>query len=131
MRSGRLFQPSLAILLLVSCAGAILADDGTPDLKTFFAADFTHMQYKQKTHVAVGAAWQRPAETPERGSKVVVIVTILRDGSLLEARLHHKSGLNAWDESGMAAVKAAAPLEPLPKTYKRTSVEVHFHFEYN
>lgn len=130
MRTRRLFPVSLALVVVLCHAAAGLAAEGTPDLKTYFASDFTDMEYQQKTHTAVGKAWQRPAQTPERGTKTVVIVTILRDGSLLEARIHLKSGLEAWDESGLAAVKAAT-LGPLPKSYKRTSVEVHFHFEYN
>jgi hypothetical protein len=28
-------------------------------------------------------------------------------------------------------VKKASPFEPLPKSYTRPTVEVHFHFEYD
>ena len=102
-----------------------------PDLKTYPSSDFTDQAYLQKMHKQVGLSWKRPPMPPSAGSKAVVIVTILRDGSLLDTRLHMKSGSDAWDASAMAAVKNAAPFEPLPKSYPRTSVEVHFHFEYN
>ncbi len=113
-------------------AGAI-ALAATPNLRAFFASDFTDQGYQQKTFEKVARSWKRPSESPEPGSKSVVITTILRDGSLLEGEgtLHHKSGSKAWDEAAMKAVKDAAPLDPLPKSYKGTSVEVHFHFELN
>lgn len=117
----------ITALALVAIAGGAMA--ATPNLRAFFASDFTDAAYQQKTFEKVGRAWKRPAEMPEPGSKSVVIVTILRDGSLLERKLHHESGSKAWDEAAMAAVKTAAPLDPLPKSYPRTSVEVHFHFE--
>ncbi len=118
-------------LLLALLMGAASAAAGTPDLKTYFGSDFKDQAYQAKTHKKVGLAWKRPAETPKPGSKTVVIVTILRDGSLFEAKLHLKSGSQAWDASALDAVKSAAPFDPLPKSYPRTSVEVHFHFEYN
>ncbi|HKY34276.1 MAG TPA: energy transducer TonB [Candidatus Polarisedimenticolia bacterium] len=118
---------ALAPLLAPAPDGASAA---TPDLKTYFASDFKDAAYQQKVHRKVGLAWKRP-DPPAAGSKAVVVATILRDGNLLEARLHHKSGSDAWDASGVAAVKASGPFDPLPKSYPRTSVEVHFHFEYN
>lgn len=104
---------------------------GTPDLKTYPSSDFADQAYVQKIHKKVGLSWKRPAEAPKPGSKTVVIVTILRDGSLLETKLHMKSGSDTWDISAVDAVKKSAPFDPLPKSYPRTSVEVHFHFEYN
>ena len=123
----------MTTLMVVVLGAAVLssATAGTPDLKTYFASDFSDQAYQKKVHQKVGLAWKRPDQPPKPGSKSVVIVTILRDGSLLESRLNMKSGSDAWDASAVEAVKKAAPLEPLPKSYPRTSVEVHFHFEYN
>ncbi len=117
----------ITALTIAAIGGGAMA--AKPNLRAFFASDFTDAAYQQKTFEKVGKAWKRPAEMPEAGSKSVVIATILRDGSLLERKLHHESGSKAWDEAAMNAVKAAAPLDPLPKSYPRTSVEVHFHFE--
>lgn len=115
-----------AILFLVPNAMA-----GQPDLKTYPASDFKDTAYMQKVHQKVGSSWKRPEETPKPPAKAVVIVTILRDGSVIESRLHMKSGSDAWDASALDAIKKAAPFDPLPKSYPRTSVEVHFHFEFN
>ena len=119
----------LTALALVLLAQPVQA--AGPDLKTYPSSDFTDQAYLQKMHKQVGLSWKRPPTPPNAGSKAVVIVTILRDGSLLDTKLHMKSGSDAWDASAVEAVKKAAPLEPLPKSYPRTSVEVHFHFEYN
>ena len=59
----------------------------------------------------------------------MVIATILRDGKSPPPVLHMKSGSDAWDAAAVTAVKGAAPFDPLPKSYPRASVEVHFHFE--
>ena len=130
MHGQRTFLRVLATLTTLLFVVSVLPA-GTPDLKTYFASDFTDMAYQQAAHTKVGKSWKIPAETPEPGSKAVVIVTILRDGSLLEARLHHRSGSDAWDKAALQAVDRASPLGPLPKEYPRTSVEVHFHFELN
>jgi len=132
MTPARPRNPILVIIAIISMTafGAILVA-GTPDLKTYPASDFKDAAYLQKMHQKVGAAWKRPPETPKAPGKSVVIVTILRDGSLLESRLHMKSGVAEWDASALDAIKKASPFDPLPKSYPRTSVEVHFHFEYN
>ncbi len=121
----------LMILAIVTAAAGTLLTAASPNLRTFFASDFSDAEYQQKVHTKVGKSWARPDKTPEPGSKSVVIATILRDGSLLEARLHHKSGSEPWDKSAQAAVEKSAPFDGLPKSYTRTSVEVHFHFEWN
>ena len=117
---------SIAVLFCVSNAMA-----GKPDLKTYPASDFKDTAYMQKVHQKVATSWKRPEEAPKAPAKAVVIVTILRDGSVIESRLHMKSGSDAWDASALDAIRKAAPFDPLPKSYPRTSVEVHLHFELN
>jgi hypothetical protein len=38
---------------------------------------------------------------------------------------------DAWDAAALDEVKRAAPFDPLPKSYPRPTVEVHFHFEWS
>lgn len=121
----------LGIAAVATVTSAPALAQGKPDLKTYPSSDFTDTAFMQKVHEKVGRAWKRPAETPKQGSKAVVIATYLRDGSLLEPKLHFPSGSEAWDKSALEAVKSAAPIDPLPRSYPRTSLEVHFHFEYN
>lgn len=130
LSAGSLRTILVAVGVIVFAATGALLVAGTPDLKTYPASDFKDAAYLQKMHQKVGAAWKRPAETPKAPAKSVVIVTILRDGSLLESRLHMKSGVEQWDASALEAIKKTT-FDPLPKDYPRTSLEVHFHFEYN
>jgi periplasmic protein TonB len=121
-----------AVLGLVAGApGASRLPAAAPKLTVYFAADFKDPVYQQKTYTKVASAWRRPAQAPKPGGKAVVNTVIQQDGSATQIFLHYKSGSDAWDAAALEAVRKAAPFDPLPKTYPRPSVEVHFHFEYN
>ena len=123
-RSGRWTLPALALLLVATAALA-----GKPSLRVFFASQFKDVPYQKAAVDKVHKAWRPPVDMPKEGSKTVVIVTILRDGTVLESKLHHKSGSDKWDAAALAATKAAAPFGELPKSYYGNSVEAHFHFD--
>ena len=114
----------------VALAWTVTALAAGARLQVFFPADFKDQAYQQQVYQKVAGAWRRPAGHPKAGGKSVVIATILRDGKAPEVRLHHPSGSQAWDEAALAALRTAQPFAPLPKSAPRTSVEVHFHFEY-
>jgi len=122
--------PRVAVVLLAALALAAPLRAGTPRLQMFFGSTFSDQAYSQKVYNRVAQAWTRPAETPKEGAKAVVITAILRDGRAPQQTLHLSSGSKAWDDAALAAVKKAAPFDPLPKSYSGSSVEVHFHFEY-
>jgi protein TonB len=127
---------AFALLLIASLArgaGSTVAPPGStghcaPSLQAYFAKDFTDQAYQHKAYQKVAGAWKRPSGDPSPGSKAVVIATIARDGKSGAPTLRMKSGSGAWDAAAMAAVKAAAPFDPLPASYGQPSVEVHFHF---
>jgi protein TonB len=131
---------SIAILASFACAVSMTAGAGSsvappggtghcaPSLQAYFAKDFTDQAYQHKAYQKVAGAWKRPASDPKPGSKAVVIATIAKDGRSGAPTLHMKSGSEAWDAAAMAAVKAAAPFDPLPASNAQPSVEVHFHF---
>jgi len=123
-RSRRWAVPALALLLV---ATAVFA--GKPSLRVFFASQFKDVPYQKAAVDKVHKAWRPPVDMPKEGSKTVVIVTILRDGTVLDSKLHHKSGSDKWDAAAVAAAKAAAPFGELPKSYYGNSVEAHFHFD--
>lgn len=139
-RRARAVPGAAAMTLLAALAlgaPAAAAGDGAegppaacqPRLQAYFASDFTDQPYQQKAYARVAAAWKRPPTLPKAGAKAVVIATIAKDGSTAPPMLHLKSGSDAWDAAAVMAVKGAAPFDPLPKSYPRASVEVHFHFE--
>ena len=116
---------------LGTCLAVTPAAGGTPRLQVFFAADFTDVPYQQGVYKKVAGTWRWPAETPKPGSKAVVIATIRKDGTVPVPALHMKSGSDLWDAAALEAVRKASPFDPLPKTYRPPSVEVHFHFAYD
>lgn len=127
----------VATLIALALGAVAFAVDGKeapaascqPRLQVFFAADFTDAAYQQKAYNKVASAWKRPPTLPSAGSKAVVIVSLARDGKATPPILHMKSGSEAWDAAAILAVKTASPFDPLPKSYPRDTVEVHFHFE--
>jgi len=102
-----------------------------PRLQVYFAADFKDAAYQKGVYTKVASAWKRPAAAPKPGGKAVVIAVIQKDGAAPGPTLHLASGSDEWDQSAIAAVTRASPFGPLPKSYTRASVEVHFHFEYD
>ena len=116
-----------ALLVLASTSPVLAA---APRLQVFFAADFKGAGYQKKAFDKVARSWSMPKETPTPGGKAVVVVTIKRDGTTGGTRLHHRSGSDPWDAAALKALSKAPPFDPLPKNYKRDTVEAHFHFEY-
>ena len=102
-----------------------------PSLQVFFVADFNDQVYQKKVYAKVAGFWKMPTRMPAVGNKAVVKIEILRDGKCSEPTLQHKSGTRAWDDAALEALRRAAPFEPLPKSFSRDSVEVHFHFIYS
>jgi protein TonB len=119
------------LVFLADAPGRSRLAAAAPQLKVYFAADFKDEAYQKKTYTKVASAWKRPASLPEAGKKAVVIAVIQKDGTAPAPTLHLASGSDPWDKAALEAVRKAAPFDPLPKTYSRPSVEVHFHFEYD
>jgi hypothetical protein len=101
----------------------------SPRLQAYFASDFKDADYQRRAFQKVAAEWKRPKDSPAAGAKTVVITSIAAGGAASAPVLHMKSDSDGWDAAALAAVKAAAPFDPLPKSYAHPSVEVHFHFE--
>jgi outer membrane biosynthesis protein TonB len=126
-----LVLPALSVTAVAAGPAATTpgAKSCAPRLQAYFAADFKDTDYQKKAFQKIASAWKRPKESPEAGAKTVVITSIAAGGAASAPVLHMKSGSDGWDSAALAAVKAAAPFDPLPKSYAHPSVEVHFHFE--
>jgi len=119
------------LVFLADTPGKSRLAAAAPQLKVYFAADFKDEAYQKKTYTRVASAWKRPASRPEAGKKAVVNAVIQKDGTAPAPTLHLASGSDPWDRAALEAVRKATPFDPLPRTYARPSVEVHFHFEYD
>ena len=119
---------AFAILLVAFTAGSALAA-GRPALNAYFQSNLTDTSYQKRTFDRVAKAWKTPAasQTPEVGKKTVVQSVIAKDGKLVSAVVSLSSGKKGWDTAALAAVRTAAPFDPLPANYGALTIEVHFH----
>ena len=117
---------SLALVFAIGSTAPLQAA-GKPSLNVYFQKTLTDTAYQKKVFDKVAKLWKVPASLPAVGKKTVVQAVIAKDGRLASAMVTMESGSKAWDDATLAAVKGAAPFEPLPKGYAFPSVEVHFH----
>jgi protein TonB len=99
-----------------------------PRCTAYFTPAFTDTAYQKDATDRVLKAWKAPAGAPV-GKKTVLIALIAQDGKLAGLRDNMTTGFKPWDDAAVAAVKAAAPFPPLPKSWSFPTMEVHFHFE--
>jgi protein TonB len=118
----------LFTILLVLAAGSALAA-GRASLNVYFQSNLKDAAYQKKTFDRVVKAWKAPeaSQIPEVGKKTVVQSVIAKDGKLVSAVVSMSSGKKGWDAAALAAVKSAAPFDPLPATFGAPTIEVHFH----
>lgn len=114
-----------AVLALLS--GAALAA-GRPSLNVYFQSTLKDAAYQKAVFQKVAGTWTAPSASPAVGKKCVVQAVISRDGRVQNAFLSMESGVKAWDKAAVAAVEAASPFPPLPKSYEHKTLEAHFHF---
>ena len=109
---------ALAILLTVFTAGPALAA-GRASLNVYFQSNLKDTAYQKKTFDRVVKAWKAPAasQVPEVGKKTVVQSVIAKDGKLVSAVVSMSSGKKGWDAAALAAVRTAAPFDPLPARF--------------
>jgi protein TonB len=119
----------LALGLVATPPAAAEEAQGALSLNAFFARGFDDAAWQRAAFDKVAKAWTEAAP-PALGKKTVVIVTVLRDGKVLEATIGTPSGSEAWDKAALAALKKAEPFPELPKSWTTSSLEVHFHFTF-
>ncbi len=118
--------PTLAAGLLAAAAGASAAA-ARPSVQLYFQSAHADAAHQQKTFQRFVKRWKPPAAAPAAGKKTVVQAVLARDGKLVSAAVTLPSGVKAWDDAALAAVKRAAPYDPLPAAFPQPTVEVHFH----
>ncbi len=118
----RWFFPAVLVSVAISVAAA-----PQPSLNAYFQSTLKDTAYQKKVFDRVAAAWKMPPSRPKVGKKSVVQSVIAKDGKLVSAVVSMESGSKAWDDAALAAVKAAAPFDPLPAGYGYSTLQVHFH----
>jgi TonB family protein len=96
-------------------------DDDEPTQEVDMGPYLKHMKS------AVQAKWQPPKGLEQK--KVVVIFTILKDGTITDPEITEASGEESVDQAALQALKAASPLPPLPMGAPKT-IRVKYKFEW-
>jgi len=85
--------------------------------------DFTYSYYVDQMLAMIRDQWLRP---PIGGEvEVTIHFRIRQDGSVYEVGIARSSGFNQFDLAGLRAVEKAAPLPPLPRSYRHDSLGVN------
>jgi len=124
----RLLRAAVLASSLLAGSSPSAAGKVVPRFTAYFTPAFTDAAYQKAAAGKVLATWKAPAGAPV-GKKTVLLAQIARDGTLAGLRDHMSTGFKPWDDAAVAAVKAAAPFAPLPKSWPHPTMEVHFHFE--
>ena len=95
-----------------------------------FASRFSW--YVEAVQRRISSNWLQSTIDPSVSAapRVVVVFTILRDGSVTNIQLTQRSNNNSVDNSAIRAVRESSPLTPLPGAYSGSNVNVEFYFDY-
>jgi TonB family protein len=91
-------------------------------------ADIDLNPYVARAKAAIRAKWQPPKGLENR--QVVTTLTIQKDGTISNTAVIGGSGDAGIDQGALRALKAASPLEPLPKGAP-ASIELRYIFDWN
>jgi protein TonB len=85
--------------------------------------------YVEAVQRRVSSNWLQSTVDPSLSAapRVIVVFTILRDGTVTNIQLTRRSNNNSVDTS---AVKDSSPLQALPAAYAGSSVNVEFWFDF-
>ncbi len=91
-----------------------------PDARALAQATFqrAYNQYLQGVRQRVDPLWEFPRELAVRMEQgdVLVAFTIRRNGAVKDLRVLKGSGFDSFDKNVVAAIRKAAPFDPLPAT---------------
>jgi protein TonB len=96
-----------------------------------FGSRFTW--YVDAVQRRISGNWLQSTVDPSLGSapRVVVVFTILRNGTVTNVQVTQSSNNYSVDSSATRAVKESSPLAPLPPEYSGSNVNVEFWFDYH
>jgi TonB family protein len=100
-------------------------DDEDSDQGACCAVDFGSYMAKMKKDIQ--AKWTPPKGFEDR--RVVVVFSIMRDGSIRDADVIDGSGVDAIDKAALQALTRSSPLQPLPKGAPK-SVRIRYQFDW-
>ena len=70
-------------------------------------------------------------ERPDSSKQTIVSFAINRTGEVRDLRILQPSGSTILDQAALQAVQRSSPFKPLPRSYSKTLLNIHFKFNIN
>ena len=104
--------------------------EDTVDLNT---KEFKYVSYMLKIKRKKEMVWEYPPESRNRGEvgKVLVKMSISRDGKLIDVKILQSSGFQRLDYESKSSIVTAAPYPPFPKSWgdlQKLNIRVAFYY---
>jgi len=119
----------LAELATTKTGSEDLSDSDTISLDT---KNYKYFSYFNHIKRKVELVWEYPKQAGMQGmsGKLQLKFTLQKDGELLKVVLLRSTGYKILDDAAMAALKAAGPYNPFPKTIKKDKINIIANFVY-
>jgi len=93
------------------------------------AGNFPFAWYIRQMHQKIEAEWSRNPPLARPDQVPVVVVEILRNGTIKPPTIEKSSGNSVYDRAALRAVQDASPFPPLPQEWAKPSLRVGLAFE--
>lgn len=85
--------------------------------------------YQMEVEGWVKSNWSYPvAMDSAKDLEAIVVVTVKRDGTILETRFEKESSSGIFNQSVLKAIERSDPLPPFPESYRKDHDEIEIHF---
>jgi protein TonB len=110
-------------------AAGVAGEEGGGSITALEGGDVQFAWYRDSVTASLYSHWRRPILSGLlEPVEVRVTFEILRDGGLRDLRVEESSGVAVFDRSALRAVSDAAPLPPLPSSWREPTLPAAFVF---
>jgi TonB family protein len=110
-----------------AAAPSVLSGAAAGGIAGLEAEEFQHVWYLDTIQRRIAEQWVKPS-IEGVPADAVVYFRIRRDGKITDVEVRQSSGDSVYDRAAQRAVTSASPMPPLPKTFTRDFLGVHFTF---
>ena len=99
---------------------------------TVYSSESQRVGYLEDVKKRIIRNWSYPEKAKQNKEEgmVVLLFTILQDGSLENIRVQRSSGFASLDKAAMGRIVSAVPFDSIPEQIGQTTMEVKFTFNY-
>jgi len=99
---------------------------------TLYSSESPRSVYLERLKNTIVRNWTYPEKSKQNKEEgvVVLVFTILQDGSLENSRVQRSSGFASLDKAAMGTIVSSVPFDSIPAQIGQTTMEVKFTFNY-